>query len=410
MKTKEGKVEGEKKVLERRPYRVLFWVTTFQADVASFARYLDSKPDKYKIMIALDNPEGFKKEAEQHHLPIRSPLLDKRKKRNLLKFKLFKPDMLVIDNHFPPLRLGKKLFVIWHGFGWKLDRIKDDFEHVHNNISRLVGSGKVPNPHFLWQCFGPSDLAYRHEHTGFAKENLRALGSAQSDELLKLTVNKRDLKDFYSIDLLNRPTILLAFTWHHGKVLSHWGKDLHLFKELFKFGKEIDVNFVMRMHDRFRYPEPYINSLESLLNRYDNVILKFKDQYQENLFDLLISDVMVSNYSSILNRFYITAKPSIHIYPFKKEEKIFVWKRDNIEKASKENHIWKYPPEMNGGLVVNSFEELKSAITKALDEPDCCREKSKRFCEQHITGVDGHSCQRYEMAMLELLGEKGQHS
>ncbi len=392
----------------KKPYRILFWATTFQSDIHSFVRYLDAHPD-YEIRIALDHPEGFQKEGVQQLLPIKAQMLDKQKKETLLKLKLFRPHALVTDNHFPPLRFGKKLLVLWHGFGWRMDNLSGEFEHVHNNIRRLVGDGKAPNPNFIWQCYGTEDLKYRHRVSGFARENLRIFGSAQADDILNVKIDKKEAAPFYSVDIVNRPNILLGFTWHHGRLLSHWGDDPELFKELFAFGEDIGVNFIVRMHDSFRYDPSYLKELDELIKGYDHVMFKFKDTSQDNLIDILISDVMVSNYSSLINRFYITGRPSIHIFPVRKGEERFVWRRLGgngklvEENVHEEFHGWKFPPEMIGGLMVNTMEEFKEAIIRSLREPDCCREKSRKFVEEHMGGADGHICERIEKELRALI-------
>ena len=360
-------------------------------------------------MIALDKPDNFLKEAVQELLPIKAPMLDKGQRSTLLKLKLFRPHALVTDNHFPPIRFGRNLLVLWHGFGWKMDNLAGEFKHVHNNIERLVGSGKLPNPHFVWQCYGESDLKYRHEVSGFARENLMALGSAQADDLLGVKIDTTDLVHFYKVDIVNRPTILLAFTWHHGKVLGHWGDDLELFSELFAFGEELGVAFIIRMHDRFRYDSSYLSELEGLVERYGHVELRFKDDYRDNLVDMQISDIMVSNYSSIINRFYITGRPSIHIYPFRKEEKGTVRKKLEGMEKQKESTVpnqafeWKFPPEMIGGLQVRSMEELKENLAYSIKKPNCCRESSREFLKEHMGGVGGGKCKRIERVLQDMI-------
>lgn len=391
-----------------KPYKVCFWATTFQSDIHSFARYLDSHPD-YDIIIALDGPEKYRKEAVQQLLPIQAKMLDMKKLITLLRLKHFRPDALITDNHFPPIRLGDKLLILWHGFGWRMDNLGGEFEHVHHSIERLVGSDIEPNPNFIWQCYGPDDLRYRHEVSRFPKENLKIFGSAQADDLGNVKIDKKEVASFYTINIRDRPNILLGFTWHHGKVLSHWGDDIELFKELFAFGESIGANLILRMHDSFRYDPSYLKELDDLVTKYDHVMLKFKDTYQDNLIDMLISDVMVSNYSSLINRFYLTGKPSIHVYPERRGMEKSIWRKlgDNgtlVEENISENiEGWKFSPEMVGGVIVHTMEELKEMIIHSLENPYCCKEKSEKFVREHMGGADGHICERIENELRTLI-------
>ena len=373
-----------KKYKNKKPYRVCFWTPTFQSDILSFCRYLGNHPD-YDVVVVLENPAGFKKEPVQLLLPVKAKFLDKDHRSTIIKVKLFRPHVTIVDGHLPPVRLARKLFVLWHGFGWRFDNFGGEFFYAHNAITKACGSGKKPNPNFIWQCFGPEDLKYRRDVSGFAEENLRMLGSAQSDDILNTNLDKEQVRAFYSIDIMNKPTVLLAFTWYHGKVFTQWGDDTKLFKELFAFAEDIGINLIVRMHDKFRYSNDYLEHLERLIENYDHVMFKFKNQDRDNLLDILVSDVMVSNFSSILNQFYFTEKPSIHIYPGVK-------------------HIWKLDPERNnGGLLVYSFEELKKAIKMATENPDCCKEKSRAFNKENITNVNGRTCERIERELRALI-------
>jgi hypothetical protein len=390
--------------------RVLFWATTFGADMHSFARYLDNHPD-YSIMNAMHNPDSFRKEGIQELHPITSPMFDRESKLTFLRLLVFKPHILITDNHFPPLRFAKKLLVLWHGYGWRKDNMVGEFEAVHNNITRLVGDGRVPNPNFGWQCYGAPDVEYRHMVSGFSMENLHDIGFAQADDLLNPPVSREQAAPYYSIDIQARPTVLMAFTWHHGRILAHWGEDADLFQHLFALADRLEINLLFRMHDRFRYSPEYHSHLDSLMRGRDNVMIKFKDEYPDNLLDMIVSDVMVSNYSSILNRFYVTGRPTIHIYPDRKEDEIQNWKKLGKDGTLVEQHVddvsdaWKHPAEWHGGLMVHTYEEFVQALEQALEDPDCCRVKATEFIRDGITGVDGRTCERTENVLRSMVLE-----
>lgn len=390
--------------------RVLFWATTFGADMASFARYLDSHPG-YSIMIAMKDPDTFRNEGIQRLLPITAPILDREKERlkSYMRILRFKPHVLVVDNHFPPIRFAKRLLVLWHGYGWRHDNMVREFEAVHHNITRIAGDGRVPNPNLIWQCYGPPDVDYRTRVSGFARENLRDLGFAQADDLVRPPVTREQLAPFYSMDILRRPTVLMGFTWHHGRLLSHWGEEREVLGRLISLADDLGINLLFRMHDSFRYPEQAHRELRELSRGRDNIMIKFKDSYPDNLGDILVSDIAVSDFSSLINRFYVTRRPSIHIFPDQPEDRVRKWRKLGSQGTVEEEVVddvsgaWKFPPRWNGGLMVHSFGEFEEALRLALDRPDCCREPSERFIREGLTGVDGRTCERTERALRDLV-------
>ena len=57
-------------------------------------------------------------------------------------------------------------------------------------------------------------------------------------------------------------------------------------------------------------------------------------------------------------------------------------------------YIWKLPPDDNGGLLAQTFDELLSLVERALAEPDCCNVAAQSFLDRHMLGADGRSCER----------------
>jgi hypothetical protein len=389
--------------------RVCFWTTTFQADVSALARYMD-KDERFEPLIVLENKGGFLREPIQELLPVTGVLLDKGAPDTVRRARDFAPHVTVVDNQFPPKRLSPKLFVLWHGFGWKGPNDRKEFAKKHRHVRRLSGhSSMEPNPDFIWQCFGPTDLEHRHAVSGFARENLRSLGAASTDELVRGVISREQA-------LLHYPTLagaervaLIALTWHYGRALSHWGQDLELFVRLFDHLAARRCAPIVRLHDRKRYEPAYLRELEGLTARYPQAIVKFKDEARDSLLDLVVADFMISNFSSILNYYYATRKPSIHIYPVAAANEAFLWRRwkrgrVRIQTVPSADYVWKLPPEENGGLLVRSFDELLAATDRALADPLCCQEASDRFIDRHMAPVDGKTCERICQTILEWCG------
>ncbi len=378
--------------------RICFWATSFQADNQALASHLSRQPG-VDVLVALDAPETYRREAVSELLPIRGRWLDRRDRGALDDIAAFSPDCLIVDNHLPKQRLAKNIYVLWHGYGWRVD----DLGTMKRQLHKLVGNVERSNPHFRWHAFGPWDWSYRTQHSGFAEENVIALGSAYSDLLLPespaaVLIDPASVQDHYTIDLA-RPTVLMGMTWHHGGALGHWGDDAALHEQLADAIGKSGANLLIRMHDRHRYAAADVERMVALAARHPHVQLKFKDTSPDSLVDILMSSVMISNYSSFLNAFYHTGKPSIHIDPIARGgsanyRRDLKWGRLWTRKASDPMASWKLPPDDVGGLVAHDFSQLLAALSRSLAEPACCADLARDFNRRHITQADGRTCAR----------------
>jgi hypothetical protein len=377
--------------------------------VATLARSLDRDP-RFEPLVALDRPEDYAEEPIQRLLPLRCPTVDRQARDASKLIEAFAPEVVIVDNHFPAVRLAPRLFVLWHGFGWRGPNDRKEFAEVYKSIRKLTGErADRPNERFLWQCFGPTDLEHRNQVSGFDRSNLASLGSAFTDDLLSGAVDRETALDAYPPEMRSKRVALLAFTWHYGRVFSHWGDDIELFRRLLAHLEDQGWAAILRLHDRHRYEPAYLDALSGLVAGRDDVLLKFKDQERDNLLDLTVADLMVSNFSSILNYFYATGRPSIHVYPVSAADEATIWriwKRGKVreKKIPRADYIWKLPPEENGGVIARSFEELLDLVTRAAVEPDCCAAASRAFIDKHMAPVDGHTCRRIADAILSFAG------
>lgn len=394
--------------------RVCFWTTTLQADVLTLARHLTDDP-RFEVLVVAEDVAAFLKEPVQAVRPLTCALLDKDDPKVIAKARAFQADVTVVDNHFPPKKLSPLLFVLWHGFGWKGPNDVKEFANVHRSVKRLTGGSSMkPNPRFLWQCFGPTDLEHRHGVSGFARENLASLGSAFTDDLITPLISQAEARAHYPALQSSSKVVLVALTWHYGRAFAHWGEDLELFERLLDASAARGAGVILRMHDRRRFDPEYLAALKALVDDREGVIMKFKDEDRDSLLDLSVSDVMISNYSSILNYFYATKRPSVHVYPVSSASEAFLWRtwkrgKVRIKEVPSADYVWKLPPEENGGLLARDFEALIVALHRALDEPDCAAEIAARFMTRHMAPVDGQTSARIAEALLKFAdGHKDQ--
>jgi hypothetical protein len=397
------------------PLRICLWSSGFQADSQALAHHLGLQSD-VALTIAMPEPARYAAEPVNRILPIHARIVDREEKGLAGKLRREGFDLFIIDNHLPDEAIAPRLFVLWHGFGWRID----DLSAMRKELGSLVGDVTRPNPRFRWQAFGPWDRDYRINHSRLAPENVVALGSAYSDLLLPAgeqaigtaehQVESEIPRALLPVPDPGQPQILLGLTWHHGAALAQWGDDPPLLARLFDHATARGTRVLARMHDRHRYEPTYLAALERAATGRANVRLAFKSEHPDSLVDLLSSSVLVSNYSSLLNAFYYTRRPTVHLDPHLPGGKGLVyrrWKRGKLreERVNSPAEIWKLDPGEIGGLRAQSFDEALDAIDRALDEPHCCEGKARRFTDRYITGADGHTCDRITGYLRSWLAE-----
>ncbi len=388
---------------------ILIKASTFGADLFWLTQFLDKQPG-VTIKVLLSDPERFQSEGISKLFPLKAELIKKTLMNYWFKPGSFKPDVTIMDNKIPLKAASPNGFMLWHGFGWKGPNDIEEFHWLHRSLKSAWGSAMEPNSNFIWQCFGDWDFEHRTKISGFHPENCRILGAASHD-LLRKPLSKEELQPYVPFDIVNRKTVLIAPTWHYGEVFSHWGKDEELFDKLFQKIENQNANVILRLHDSYRFESYYVDFLEELSERHPNVLLKFKDRDPDNLLDMMVSDILITNFSSIANLFYATGRPTLHVYPVRSDDEEFQWKKSTViglrtKKLDSVKYIWKLPPSENGGLLSMNFDELLQQLDQAFSDPDCCKEKSKIFLDKYMLGADGKNCERIWKAIQELVSNK----
>jgi len=384
--------------------RVAVWATTFGADLAAFCRFLDRRDD-VELTVFMKHPGAFKTTAAWRADPLRARVYA-RDLRAYPRALARRADVAIVDNAVPLLGISRGLFVLWHGFGWKGPDDRRAFAFMRRCIAAWWGDPWKPDSRVRWQCFGEWDRRFRRDVSGFSEDILRVLGSALHDEIVRPPDRER-LQPFYPFDIQRRKTALLAPTWHYGGVFAHWGAEDDVFESLVALLDRHGVNLIVRMHDRWRYGRRVLERIAGLERRHPHVLVKFKDQDQDNSLDLRLADLLITNFSSIANLFYATGRPTIHVYPVESPDEPFdsrhVWGGlVRTRRLPSVRAAWKLPPEENGGLVAASPSELLGQVELALEDPECCRARSRAFIERYMTAADGRNCERIFEALRSL--------
>ena len=390
-----------------QPIKVCFWVTALQANVFSLAHYLSASP-RFEVVVAAVNVSHYQKEPINRLYPLPCRLLERDDKNTLKFLERFQADVTVVDNHYPPAPLSRLLVNVWHGFGWRGPEDKSQFKEVYRSIRRVTGrTPGEPNPALMWICAGETSREYRIRVTGFHPANVWATGQPYTDDMVCPKISKHSAIAFYPEQFAQRKICLFAPTWHFGRIFSHWGEDTAILAHLIDSVDEIGGALILRLHDRKRFDAGYAAQLEAFGKRRNNVVVKFRDEHQDNLLDMTVADCMVSNYSSMLTFFYGTGKPSIHLYPFEKgreANRYRIWKRGKVrEKEAREPFgVWSLSPAEAGGPIACSVEETMHWIKAALADDTTGRQAARQFIEKHCAPYDGGRCK----AIADLIQER----
>nr|WP_321468510.1 hypothetical protein [uncultured Desulfobulbus sp.] len=381
------------------PLRICLWATTFQSDIYTLARYLHQQED-FQVMVAMADVEGFRREPIHVLQPLDFPLLEKKNWLTPLKIHRFRPQITVVDNHYPKWRLSPYLFTIWHGQSWKGPQDRREFDDTFRQIKRLTGiGGDEPNRFFRWSCAGPTEVEHRAAVTGFARENLVSVGYASVDDILGWPFSREQMLRFYPPSFATGKICLFAPTWHYARIFPYGEDDLEVFHKFFNLAADEGVSVILRMHDRMRFDGSYLAALEALTRKHDNVLIKYKNESRDSLLDMMVADFAVSNYSSLLTYYYATGRPSVHIYPIRPGDESFMYRAYSGGKVrtvavGNERYVWRRNPSEIGGLAAKTYDELCHAFRRASAEPDCCQALISEFLSRHMLPYDGRACER----------------
>jgi hypothetical protein len=268
---------------------------------------------------------------------------------------------------------------MWHGLGWKA-RGALDLKVFYAQVKRMIGSDpRVPGAGFMAQCYGPMDRAWRIENWRLPASACAEIGMTFSDLLLAPPYDKTAIASRYKIDVLGRSTVMLSITWHYGGIFAAT---------------------LICLHDRKRYDAEFIEAIERLAAAHPFVEVRFKDEHPDNLSDLLVADVMVSNLSSFLAYHYVLRRPSVHILPVSEEtglieRRIMLFSRFRLRAWKGTGAAWMLDPHDIGGAAATTADQAIAAVRAALDDPSLGEAATVSWLGRHVTGMDGRTAERF---------------
>ena len=384
--------------------RVLIWATHLQTDILALAAHLDKCADVALFIVAGD-AAAYRGEPIAAALSLGAPLFDRSDPGTLAQIRAFVADVVVADNHVPPKGVAPRLFYMWHGLGWKA-RSGIDLAMFYQQVKRLTGiDPRRSNPRFLAQCYGPTDRAWRVQEWKLPAEACPEVGMAFATLLRAPPYDKREIATSYAIDVLRRKTVLLSITWHSGGIFDGGKADLDLVARLLETVSARNANLLVCLHDRHRYEPSFVSGLEGLVGAASHAELRFKSEHPDNLSDLLVADVMVSNLSSFLAYHYVSGRPAIHIVPRRDkpvERVAMLLSRFRVRRKVKANEAWMIDPADTGGVRVSCTEDTLHAVNAALDDPRPSAEAAAAWLARHVPRLEENAAQRIKNLLIAM--------
>jgi len=268
---------------------------------------------------------------------------------------------------------GSKWVDVWHGLGWV---------HVERRKMLLDYDLAIDASEFFREYYseGDSNIAAKIKITGYPRNDFLIDGSWSREEKEKELGIPTDRKN-----------ILYAPTWghEHEKKLFPWQDTKQFIIEVEKFCEANNCNFLIRMHPNWYMQDiRQRNLLEDELKNIKQVFhtSPYKNTDTQPL--LYISDVLITDWSSIANDFILLNRPIIFLetqFPAKK----FVLK-----------------PEDRAGQIVKNKKEFFEALYKSIMQPDLHKEKREKTLKKLYKYVDGFSAKRCSEEIFELLENK----
>ena len=301
------------------------------------------------------------------------------KPAKMIKFiyNLATSDVIIVDDYYPEInkvRYSKKvsIFQVWHACG--------AFKTV--GLERTDKKGAPPINSKVHKCYTHVPVSSRlsafhqQEAYGIDFDKFYTVGIPRTDVFFDRDYMNRICREIYEeyprMQKASR-VILYAPTFRGESAL-----DAHFpFEQidLMQFGKmcrDTDSYLIVKMH-------PFVKEKISIPKEYKDYILDVSDYREVN--DLLfVTDILVTDYSSVIYEFSLLRRPML-FYAFDEEE--YVKDRDFYESYE----------ETVPGDICHTFGELMDALRSRTDTAGIDK-RLENFIDKNFTYTDGKATQR----------------
>jgi len=234
----------------------------------------------------------------------------------------------------------------------------------------------IPRYDFDAWCMASEYIKQRNiKIQDLSPKKLHVTGHAALDNLLKYLKDEK-IRNKFSKEYNTREKIILyAPTWDCG--LWGWGDQYNQFEKLCLFCKDNNITLILRLH-----PLAKINRmhLKKIVKKY-GVLWLDMDKEPDTMKLLSVSDIAITDWSSITTDFLLTKRPIIY---FDIDKEYFTKTRGEPE----------IPPEYRAGEIVHHEKEFYDILNIVLTKGNRFEKKQDESLKLIHGNVDGKASER----------------
>jgi len=273
---------------------------------------------------------------------------------------------------FYRFKCGSKWVDVWHGLAF-----------VHTERGKMLRNydlGFVTSEFFK--------RYYSKEGGEKVAKIIKITGYPRNDPLMDGRWSREELEKELGIFSKGCKNILYAPTWGHKfkKKVFPWESTSNFLRQIEEFCEKYNCNFLIRMHPNWYLRNP--NEMKQIENeaKYAERIVHVPHSKYEDVQPLLyVSDVLITDWSSIANDYLLLNRPIIFLETTFPVEKFVLG------------------PEDRAGYIVKNKEEFFEKLSEAITKPNLFQQKRKKIIKKLYKYTDGNSSKRCAEEILKLL-------
>ncbi len=270
------------------------------------------------------------------------------------------------------VRKGQEICQLWHGAGaFK----KFGYSRQDKESNKITG-----HKNYTKACVTADEIRWCYaEGFGINIDNIKATGMARTDIFFNkeyIDGKKEELYDEYPF-LKNKKIILFAPTYRGMSLRdSYYDYEQLELDKIYNELKDDDYVFIFKWHPGLYYKMKSNNEWPYNFEKYKNFYFDFSDKRDINDL-LLITDVLITDYSSVIFDYALLNKPLVYfVYDYEE------YKKDRGLYFDFEDYVY--------GDITKNTEELINSIKHA----KVLEDKKEKFVKKFMSACDGKSTQK----------------